>query len=125
MTDICVYDMQVLYSFWAHFLARNFNLDAYEEFHRVAVEDEAVRQSTFGMKSLIQYYDEALLGQRTIPNDTIANDFIQIVSRETPKGEGPIFRRLRSAWRNGAWNAKNRSKVSKIIDIDLTVELDK
>ena len=122
---MCVYDMQVLYSFWAHFLARNFNLHAYEEFHRVAVEDESLRQSTFGMKSLVQYYDEALLGQRTIPNDTIASDFIQIVRREDSKGEGPIFKRLRNAWRNGAWNAKNRSKISKMIDADLTAELDK
>lgn len=117
--------MQVLYSFWTHFLPRNFNLDAYEEFHRVAVEDEAIRQSTFGMKSLIQYYDEALLGQRTIPNENIASDFIQIVRRETPKGEGPIFKRLRAAWRNGAWSAKNRSKISKLIDANLTSELDK
>ena len=117
--------MQVLYAFWAHFLIRNFNLHAYEEFYRMAIEDESTRQSTFGMKSLIQYYDEALLGQRTIPNDNIASDFIEIVKKEMPKGEGPIFKKLRAAWRNGAWNAKNRSKISKSIDTDLTTELDK
>ncbi len=91
----------------------------------MAVEDESIRQSTFGKKSLIQYYDEALLGQRTVPNDVIASDFVEIVKKETSKGEGLLFKRLRAAWRNGAWNAKNRSKVSKCLDASLTTELDK
>ena len=91
----------------------------------MAIEDESTRQSSFGMKSLIQYYDEALLGQRTIPNESIASDFIEIVKQEVSKGEGPMFKKLRAAWRNGAWNAKNRSKISKSIDTALTTELDK
>ena len=91
----------------------------------MAVEDTPTRQSTFGMKQLIQYYEEALLAHRTIPNDIIGSHFIDIVKSESPKGERPVFKRLRAAWRNGAWNAKNRSKISKIIDTDLTAELDR
>lgn len=125
VTDACVYDMQVLYAFWAHYLIRNYNHRTYAEFYQMAIEDESVRQSNFGMNSLLQYYDEALLGQRTIPDDVIASDFIDLVKKETPKREGPIFKKLRAAWRNGAWNAKNRSKISKSIDTDLTAELDK
>ena len=123
--DPCVYDMQVLYGFWAHYLIRNFNAHAYEEFHQMAVDDETKRSSTFGMRSLVQYYDEALLGQRTIPSDSIASDFVEIVKKESPESERPIFKKLRAAWRNGAFSHKNRSKIIKSIDVSLKAELDK
>lgn len=123
--DPCVYDMQVLYSFWAHYLIRNFNATTYDQFKSLAVEDEDQRKSTFGVHSLVQYYDEALLGQRTVPGDNVVSDFLDLVKKEDPTSERPLFKKLRAAWRNGAFSHKNRSKILKIVDADLKSELDK
>ena len=123
--ESCVYDMQVLYNFWAHYLIRNFNATTYNEFKRLAEEDEAQRSSNFGLLNLRQYYDEALLGQRLIPNDAVAHDFIDFVKKESSDSDRPIFKRLRAAWRNGAFNPKNRAKLVKIIDSDLKADLDR
>lgn len=124
-SDPCVYDMQVLYDFWAHYLIRNFNAATYKEFKQLAVEDEEQRNSEFGMQNLMQYYNEALLGQRTIPNDIIANDFVDFVKKEGVESERPTFRKLRTAWRNGAFNHKNRAKIIKIIGDELKADLDR
>ena len=123
--DPCVYDMQVLYDFWAHYLIRNFNPSTYQEFKRLAVEDDSGRNSNFGMRNLLQYYDEALLGQRTIPDDLIANDFVEFVQNEARESDRPLFRKLRAAWRNGAFSHKNRAKIIRSIGEDLKGELDR
>ena len=121
----CSYDMQVLYNFWAHYLIRNYHETTYKEFKQLASADEGQRGSSFGMKSLVQYYSEALLGQRTVPSDLIANDFVDLVKNEFTSTDRPLFKKLRAAWRNGAFNHKNRSKIIKVIDETLRAELDR
>jgi len=121
----CPSDMQNLYQFWAHFLIRNFNSSMYEEFRRTAFEDVQQRDSANGMRSLMQYYDEALLGHKVIPDNSIAGDFVDLVQSETSNTERPAFKKLRAAWRNGAFNHKNRSKILKTIGTPLREELDR
>lgn len=121
----CVYDMQVLYDFWAHYLIRNFNENTYKEFRQLASEDEEQRSSNFGMRSLVQYYNEALLGQRIVPSDIVPSDFIEFVKKEAVESDRPLFKNLRAAWRNGAFNHKNRAKIIKIIDEGLRADLER
>lgn len=116
--------MQSLYGFWAHFLIRNFNARMYQEFKELAFED-AERGSAVGKKSLLQYYVESILSQKTIADDNIARDFVELVKSESPITDRPAFAKLRACWRNGAFNMKNRHKLTKLIDTELKAELER
>lgn len=96
----------------------------YQEFREIAFEDAAKQESNVGIKNLIQYYEESILSQKVVSDD-IAHDFVELVKKENPKVERPAFDRLRAAWRNGAFNLKNRKKIDNIIDADLKAELER
>ena len=119
------HNMQNLYQFWSHFLVRNFNARMYEEFHRLALEESSQRDSTTGMRSLLRFYDESILSQKFMSDDNVARDFVNLVKAEASKSERPLFAKLRAVWRNGAFNMKNRSKLTKFVDHELKAELER
>lgn len=119
------HDMHNLYQFWSHFLVRNFNARMYGEFRQLALEDVAQRGSAIGMQSLLQYYYESILSQKTVADDNIAHDFVNVVKDERSEAERPAFAKLRAKWRDGAFNMKNRHKLTKFIDADLKAELER
>ncbi|KAI4280352.1 MAG: hypothetical protein L6R38_004535 [Xanthoria sp. 2 TBL-2021] len=120
----CHYDMDILYQFWSHFLIRNFNSRMYQEFRTTAFEDAEKRGSNVGLKNLVQYYNESIFSQKVV-SDQIASDFIELVTSEGRSSERPSFDKLRAAWRNGAFNLKNRKKLDSIMDVSLKAELER
>ncbi|KAL8997807.1 MAG: hypothetical protein Q9188_006236 [Gyalolechia gomerana] len=120
----CHYDMDILYQFWSHFLIRNFNSRMYQEFRQTAFEDAEKHGSNVGLKNLVQYYNESILSQKVV-SDPVATDFLDLVKSERTKQERPAFDKLRAAWRNGAFNMKNRKKLDSMIDASLKAELER
>ncbi|KAB5580751.1 hypothetical protein GE09DRAFT_1051266 [Coniochaeta sp. 2T2.1] len=65
-------DMQNLYNFWAHFLVHDFNATMYDEFRSCALEDARAKEnpaavSDYGLKYLLQFYNEMLHGDMPKP----------------------------------------------------------
>ena len=117
-------NMENLYNFWAHFLVRNFNFAMYNEFRNLAIKDKALLDWDFGMRNLLKFYDEALLGHRAILDDNIMSHYLEIVQNEDRNQDRPAFKQMKVAWKNGAFNAMNRHKIVKVIDSNLKEELD-
>lgn len=116
--------MIVLYNFWSHFLIRNFNASMYKEFCHLAHEDASINSATIGLEKLTEYYGKIVSSQNPI-RDQVAHDYVDLIKKEESGKPRPAFELLRSAWRNGATNLKNRKKISDLVDAELRAELDR
>ena len=123
-TGNCPYDLDVLYQFWCHFLLRNFNSRMYTEFKSMANEDATQRLNVTGLQNLLQFYSKSLASNNPI-RERVVKDYVELVKNEPSKLEGMAFKQLRSAWRNGALNLKNRKKLADILDEQLKESLDR
>jgi la-related protein 1 len=122
-TGTCPPKLNILYEFWCHFLIRNFNSGMYSEFKRLANEDASDRYDFVGLQNLVKFYAQSLSSQNMI-RDQVARDYVQLVNEEPAKLENAAFKSLRSAWRNGALNLKNRKKLANVLDDKLKEKLD-
>jgi len=118
------YDMNILYNFWSHYLVRDFNSKMYDEFSLLAYDDMVNRSSTFGMHRLQAYYHKAFISDFPI-QDQVAMDYASFVQAEDRDGEYNALSNLRSAWRNGATNMRNRKKLGDYMNTELKAELDR
>nr|POE47412.1 putative hth la-type rna-binding protein [Quercus suber] len=123
-TGTCPYDLEVLYQFWCHFLIRNFNGRMYSELKYYADEDAKLRHNATGLQNLVKFYSQALLSHNPI-RDRVVRDCVELVKNEPQILEGLAFKTLRSAWRNGALNLKNRKKLADMVQGPLKERLDR
>lgn len=91
---------------------------------RTFAHEDATQKSHVGLTKLIKFYGESMLSPRTM-RKLVAQDYVKLVQSESGKGDRPAFKQLRAAWRNGAFNLKNRKIITDLIDRDLQTELDR
>jgi la-related protein 1 len=116
------YDMDILYQFWSHFLLRNFNLSMYDDFHHFALEDATERKTKVGLSNLIKFYSEFLLSSTTVIRELIAQDYVQLVKSEHGHCR-PGFQQLRSIFRTGKLDPRNRQRICNLLDQDWLASL--
>ena len=94
----------------------------YSHFRTLAFQDSS-RGAGSGLGHLIRYY-EALLSGQTPLSDRLAGDLVDLVQNETDESR-QAFQKLRTAWRNGAFNLKSRKKIDLLLTPELRAELEK
>ncbi|KAK2755891.1 hypothetical protein FQN54_005687 [Arachnomyces sp. PD_36] len=116
-------DMDVLYQFWSHFLIRNFNAGMYNEFKSLAFDDVSSKGSTRGRDHLVRFFDAVLSSGKCAISDDVARDLV--ITVKTESAGDVLLQRLRSAWKDEAFNAETRAKIDRVLDEDLRAELEK
>jgi len=96
----------------------------YDEFSFLAHADMVYQASSFGMHRLQAYYHKAFVSDFLIP-DQVAMDYASFVQSEDADGEYNALLNLRSAWRNGATNMRNRKKLGDYMNSELKAELNR
>jgi len=119
----CPYPMQVLYSFWSHFLVRNFNTGMYNEFRHLALDDADNGIET-GKDYLLKYYAAALNRQDPI-RSRLARHYVQLAQSENGQPRHPATDQLRSAWRDPVLTVGSRMRLRDYIDPELLATLDR
>jgi len=92
----------------------------YTEFAHLAFADGF---ASFGMSCLLEYYSKALASDYPM-HERVAMGYLELVISEDRAGTRAAFSTLKSAWRNGATNLKNRKKISDFMDSGFKAELD-
>lgn len=94
----CAQEMELLYKFWSHFLAHNFNNSMYSEFFQLAVDDLRTRSSEVGFRYLVDYYCDRLYDGVEVP-DSVLDDYLCLAVDARDAGSTLAFDRLREMWR--------------------------
>lgn len=132
-SEDCPHNLGILYGFWAHFLVRNFNQNMYEEFHSLALADHHERQVDVGLNELLKYYRDAFSNGTYPIRNIVAKDYVELARLDMGSNQDAnhaadnnrrALRQLRSQWRDGATDMRNRKKLAAFLDDEIKAALE-
>lgn len=95
------------YRFWAQCLTRNFNLQLYNEFRRLAIDDLFTRHNNYGVNALTNFYHSYLVNARPL-RDEVIRDMVHLSRAPFKDYHHVINNLLYSALSTGLMEHDNR-----------------
>lgn len=98
------------YRTWSQYLLRTFNLQLYNEFRRLALDDLFTRHTDYGFNALMSYYQASLLSPTPTPDPVLA-DIVHLSDDRTTKLNTEVFELLCSSMASGQIEDTNRCRI--------------
>ncbi|KAJ5307343.1 Winged helix-turn-helix transcription repressor DNA-binding [Penicillium atrosanguineum] len=99
------------YRFWSQHLTRNFNLQLYNEFRRLAIDDLFTRHNNYGINALTSFYHTCLISRRPLPDEVIC-DMVHLSHAPFKNCHSVLNNLLNLTMSTGAMENDNRVKAS-------------
>jgi len=89
----------------------------YNDFRHFALEDATDRNANVGLSNLIKFYGESLRSSTTVIRVLVAQHYVELIKGEHGHRR-PGFQQLRSLFRTGKLNPRNRQRICNLLDQD-------
>ncbi|KAJ5587791.1 uncharacterized protein N7459_003556 [Penicillium hispanicum] len=103
------------YRSWSQYLARNFDLQMYNEFRHQALDDLFTRHVDYGFNALLDFYRSCLLSYHLLPDEVI-EDMVSLSREPSFNAHRAIHDLLQWTMRSGSMNYRNREKAGKFFN---------
>lgn len=98
------------YRSWSQHLTRNFNLQLYNEFRRLAIDDLFTRHNNYGVNALTGFYQTCLSSRRPLPDEVI-HDMVRLSHAPFKEYDNVMYDLLYSAMSSEMMETNNRKKA--------------
>lgn len=106
------------YRSWSQYLSRNFNLQLYNEFRRLATDELFTRHNDYGFNALMDFYRSCLLSSRRLPDEVIS-DLVHLSRAENSNFPAYVQELLSSVIDSGQMEISNRKMALHYLNSEL------
>ncbi|CAL5873421.1 uncharacterized protein PFLUO_LOCUS7700 [Penicillium psychrofluorescens] len=112
-------DMGPPYRSWARYLARSFDLQLYNDFRRLALDELLTRHADYGFTALLSFYQSCLLSQQSI-NEQVVQDMAHLARSDgTGRIAEPMLSTVLVAINSDRMTPGNRSLTGYYFNVQL------
>lgn len=105
------------YRSWSQYLSRNFNLQLYNEFRRLAIDELFTRHNDYGFNALMDFYRACLLSEHRLPDEVIS-DVVGLSRAESSNVHVRVHELLTSIIDGNQMEINNRKRARHYLNIE-------